>query len=208
MATFTILHPSLSENFYHFPRHRAVDLGAAAPQWWGQLLPFYADSASTCTFTVLRRSRRKPTFTVVRAIILPSYTTLPMFASARCAPFTALRDRHTDDRRRERCRWATSGFQPSSDSRYSRTIAACSLRLSQECGVRKGIGRRPVRWTRAVLEDGGLGWRGRSEGEGEWRPGLRPSSTLAGPLLVGDVGEGGAFRWRGAPTHRSGAVLR
>ena len=52
------------------------------------------------------------------------------------------------------------------------------------------------------MEDGGLGRRGRSEGEGEWRPGLRPSRTLAGALLVGDVGEGGAFGWREAPTHR------
>ena len=85
---------------------------------------------------------------------------------------------------------------------FTSLMPSAAVGWSAECGVRKGIGRRPVRWTRAVLEDGGLGWRGRSEGEGEWRPGLRPSSTLAGPLLVGDVGEGGAFRWRGAPTHR------
>ena len=52
------------------------------------------------------------------------------------------------------------------------------------------------------MEGGGLGRRGRCEGEGEWRPGLRPSRTLAGALLVGDVGEDGAFGWREAPTHR------
>ena len=73
---------------------------------------------------------------------------------------------------------------------------------STEYGVRSGKGRRPVRWTGAALEDGGLGRRGRSEGEGEWRPGLRPSRTLAGALLVGDVGEDGVFGWREAPTHR------
>ena len=93
---------------------------------------------------------------------------------------------------------------------YGRTLSdlyvvprACALRMctrSAECGVGKGGAL--FGGTRVALEDGGLGRRGRSEGEGEWRPGLRPSSTLAGPLLVGDVGEGGAFRWRGAPTHR------
>ena len=37
-------------------------------------------------------------------------------------------------------------------------------------------------------------------GGGRGCPGLRPSRTLAGALLVVDVGEDGAFGWREAPT--------